>query len=94
MSLPDRSRIAFSFSGLLAATERRIILLRKQYGEDRAEAIQREMARVFQQAVVGHLCRKLEHAISSIRSTVEVPLGGLVVSGGVASNLYLRQQYV
>lgn len=54
------------------------------------EARKREISRVFQEAVVGHLCTKVGHAMASLKE----PVGGLVVSGGVASNQYLRQVYV
>lgn len=111
MSIPEKSRISFSFSGLVSATERRLLSLRND-GTTSEEAIKREMSRVFQTAVVGHLCKKLEHAIDSIghghglgpqraagleqgETGAEFKgqsLGGLVVSGGVASNLYLRTQ--
>jgi N6-L-threonylcarbamoyladenine synthase len=81
-ALPDKSRIAFSFSGILTATARRIEELREKVDE---EAMKREVSRIFQEAVVGHLCKKVGHAMSSLDQ-----VGGLVVSGGVASNQYLR----
>jgi N6-L-threonylcarbamoyladenine synthase len=91
-ALPDKSRIAFSFSGILTATARRIEQLRHTVEE---EALKREISRVFQEAVVGHLCRKVGHAISLLSGQEEgkgmAEIGGLVVSGGVASNQYLRQ---
>lgn len=85
-ALPDKSRIAFSFSGILTATSRRIDELREEVDE---EALKREVSRVFQEAVVGHLCKKVGHAMALLE-----PVGGLVVSGGVASNQYLRKVYV
>jgi N6-L-threonylcarbamoyladenine synthase len=85
-ALPDKSRIAFSFSGILTATARRIEELRGNVDE---EASKREVSRIFQEAVIGHLCKKVGHAMASLE-----PVGGLVVSGGVASNQYLRQTYV
>lgn len=60
-------------------------------GEEWNEAIKREMSRVFQKAVVGHLCTKLGHGIQTLGAR-GMGLGGLVVSGGVASNHYLRNQ--
>ena len=85
-ALPDRSRIAFSFSGILTATARRIEELRGNVDE---EALKREVSKIFQEAVVGHLCKKVGHAMAPLD-----PVGGLVVSGGVASNHYLRKTYV
>jgi N6-L-threonylcarbamoyladenine synthase len=98
-ALPDKSRIAFSFSGILTATARRIEQLQISV-ED--EALKRELSRVFQEAVVGHLCTKVGHAISLRSGQGEgkgkgkgmAEIGGLVVSGGVASNQYLRQTWV
>lgn len=90
LSIPEKTRTAFSFSGTVSALERRLSKLRDDGIEE--EAIQREMSRVFQTAVVGHLCMKLRHAMDTIRP--EGGMGGLVVSGGVASNQYLRTQYV
>jgi len=84
-ALPDKSRIAFSFSGILTATARRIEELR----DTDEEALKREVSRVFQEAVVGHLCKKMGHAMALL----DQPVGGLVVSGGVASNQYLRKTY-
>ena len=91
LSIPEKNRIEFSFSGLVSATERRVAKMRDEGVND--EAMQREMSRVFQTAIVGHLCRKLGHAIDNLGSRGS-GLGGLVVSGGVASNQYLRKQYV
>jgi N6-L-threonylcarbamoyladenine synthase len=91
-ALPDKSRLAFSFSGILTATARRITELRSVNVE--AEAIKREISRVFQEAVVGHLCKKVGHAMISIDNGPGPGLGGLVVSGGVASNQYLRNTSV
>ena len=81
-ALPDKSRIAFSFSGILTATARRIEELREKVDED---GMKREVSRIFQEAAVGHLCKKVGHAMVPLDN-----VGGLVVSGGVASNQYLR----
>lgn len=87
-ALPDKSRIAFSFSGILTATARRIEEFRPDVEE---EALKREVSRVFQEAVVGHLCTKVGHAVKLLSGQGMAEAGGLVVSGGVASNQYLRQ---
>lgn len=67
-------------------------------------AIQREVSRIFQTAVVEHVCRKVRDAIVKHGLHLhegrggygqsEVALGGLVVSGGVASNRFLRARWV
>jgi N6-L-threonylcarbamoyladenine synthase len=97
-ALPDSSRIAFSFSGTLAATARRIeeLKARAQVERDTGisdEGIKREMSRVFQESVIGHLCTKVNHATKHL-GLGGSKLGGLVVSGGVASNQHLRTRYV
>jgi N6-L-threonylcarbamoyladenine synthase len=91
--------LAFSFSGLLSATERLVVRLRETEertgpGEGKVEeneGIQREVARAFQEAAVGHVVQKVRLAMEG--SGLD-ELGGLVVSGGVACNLVLRQRCV
>lgn len=59
------------------------------------EPLQREISRIFQTAAVGHLVKKVEKAIKVLHERdgiSEDAWGGLVVSGGVASNQYLRQE--
>lgn len=80
---------AFSFSGLLSAAER---LAKQEWprikGEVPPENVQREVSRAFQTAAVRHLADKVRLAIDSLGFLVN----GLVVSGGVGSNKYLREQ--
>lgn len=129
----ESPRLAFSFSGLLSATER---VIAQQHERERkrererdretdtdtlSEAAQCEISRRFQQAAMGHLVLQVERALGLpfVRESVQggageaggeggqggesgesgedtVTLGqavrGLVVSGGVAANGYLRQR--
>jgi len=56
-----------------------------------SEATKRELSRRFQEAAFGHLTSKLRLALA----LPEVEnVKGVVVSGGVASNIALRHQYV
>lgn len=80
--------IAFSFSGLLTDLERKVKTQMAQNASD--EARSREMARIFQAAAVGHLVDKVGRFIDT--KAEGLPVKGLVVSGGVGSNLYLREQ--
>ncbi|TXT07481.1 hypothetical protein VHUM_03201 [Vanrija humicola] len=52
------------------------------------EAVQREVARVFQNAAFDHLAAK----IALVMRNLDTPVNGLVVSGGVGSNLALRDR--
>ncbi|KAI9632823.1 glycoprotease family-domain-containing protein [Dioszegia hungarica] len=76
----------FSFAGLLTHTGRVVESLRKE--GVREEAIWREVGRRFQVAAVGHLVQQIRGVLKTKVERVK----GLVVSGGVASNLYLRHQ--
>ncbi|WWC66717.1 uncharacterized protein I206_100622 [Kwoniella pini CBS 10737] len=76
---------AFSFAGILSSLQRRLPI-------NLTEGDQREFSRIFQQAVTGHLILKLEQTISIITKEGLNKINGLVVSGGVASNAYLRKQ--
>lgn len=89
----------FSFSGLLAHTERAARWEIEKGVQE--EAIWREVGKRFQVASVGHLVEQIKGVIGgNSRGDGEAKEGqggdervkGLVVSGGVASNLYLRQK--
>ncbi|BEI79767.1 hypothetical protein CcaverHIS002_0102960 [Cutaneotrichosporon cavernicola] len=82
----NKDTLAFSFSGLLSATER--LAKKESHGsEGVSEAVQRAVARAFQTAAMRHLADKVHLAID----TLGFPVRGLVVSGGVGSNKYLRE---
>lgn len=89
LSGKNKAAAAFSFSGLLSATER---LATKEWPQIKGpvppENVQREVSRAFQTAAVRHICDKVRLAIDSLG----FPVKGLVVSGGVGSNTYLREQ--
>ncbi|WWC99385.1 hypothetical protein V866_006287 [Kwoniella sp. B9012] len=82
-----RDKAAFSFAGILSSLQRRIppdtVL---------SENDKKEYSRSFQVAAVGHLVFKLKQTIIRLSHGGIGGLGGLVISGGVASNLYLRQR--
>lgn len=87
----------FSFAGLGSATERLIrstaVGMNVEYtGRSVVEEnVKREVARLFQVAAIEHVTQKIRMAILKMDSRIE--LGGVVISGGVASNQYLRDQY-
>lgn len=82
-------RLEFSFAGLKSATEKEA---RKHFSNLKLkipELLQHAMARRFQEAAVGHVCEKVQLALEQLRGE-GVDVTSLVVSGGVASNAYLR----
>ncbi|WVF66064.1 hypothetical protein IAT40_000803 [Kwoniella sp. CBS 6097] len=98
---------AFSFAGILSSLQRAISNLNHSadlsnssfksfQNEDSPKALleseQREFSRIFQNAAVAHLTLKLEQAINDMDPSIRDGLGGLVVSGGVASNLFIRKE--
>lgn len=103
------SSLQFSFSGLISHVERTISRLHPLTAstDDNAggtqnrvetekkvevsEATKRELSRRFQEAAFGHLTSKLRLALA-LPELENVK--GVVVSGGVASNIALRHQYV
>ncbi|WVR03635.1 hypothetical protein IAU60_000629 [Kwoniella sp. DSM 27419] len=98
---------AFSFSGILSSLQRSVptcdptrtsssnhkaATSETTSGRPLSEGDQRELSRIFQDAAASHLCLKLEQAIRRLPPTLRSALGGLVVSGGVASNIFLRER--
>lgn len=81
-----RGKLVFSFSGLKAAVKREVGKMQPE-DEDRKHAI----AATFQSVAVGQLEEKVTLALRKLEG---VELTSLVVSGGVASNLYLRERQV
>lgn len=84
----EMKMVAFSFAGLMTQTERRA---KKEFSNLKMkipEKVKREISRAFQVAAIGHVVQKVRLAID----TLDMPIHGLVVSGGVGSNLYLREQ--
>ncbi|WWC85968.1 uncharacterized protein L201_000838 [Kwoniella dendrophila CBS 6074] len=93
---------AFSFSGILSSLQRKLSsssssISIKSKGQsssvsDLTEGDKREFSRIFQIATIGHLIFKLEQTIKSLNNLKDI--NGLVISGGVASNLYLRKMLI
>jgi N6-L-threonylcarbamoyladenine synthase len=83
--------LAFSFSGLHSAVERFVT------ARGGAEALdiesRRALANAFQKAAVDQVEEKVAHGLRWCRER-GFGVQHLVVSGGVASNLYLRTRYV
>lgn len=101
-----RSRLAFSFSGLHSQFD---VWIHARGGIQNIDMpTRRALARRFQSAAVKQLEDKLELGLSMLKEeekarlkqlgegskVVRAPVNALVVSGGVASNLYLRQRHV
>lgn len=74
----------FSFCGLRTATVRRIT-------EETSLQSRRAIGRAFLEAGIGQLERKVRHWIHKLREDGE-SISGLVLSGGVASNLMVRNR--
>jgi len=84
-----QGKFVFSFSGLHSAVER--FVTARGGPEALDEPTKRALAREFQRAAVGQLEEKLGLALSwcAIRG---FEVRHVVVSGGVASNMYLRER--
>lgn len=93
--VPMRNTLAFSFAGLRSALTR--ILVKEPVPEMAADR-KRDLARAFIAAAVGQLEEKVGLALRQWKMETEgkiiggASLGGLVVSGGVASNMFLRRR--
>ncbi|KAN0097174.1 Glycoprotease family domain containing protein [Tylopilus felleus] len=84
-SVPMPGQLTFSFSGLHSAVERHIFRSEAPL----TEAHQRALGRAFQDGAARQLSDKLVHCHSMLRHE-GIDVQHVVVSGGVASNLYLR----
>lgn len=91
MPKPLPSRLAFSYASLHSAVERHI---HAQGGIDQVDnESRRSLARAFQSAAIGQLEEKVVLALEWCNNN-QISINDLVVSGGVASNMYLRSRYV
>lgn len=88
---PFARRLAFSYAGLRSALTR---LLEAEPSAEMAEARKRQVARAFSLAAFKQIEDKVVFALEKLREDGQEPVRGLVVSGGVASNLVLRERYV
>ena len=84
-----RGRLAFSYTSLHSAVER-FVHARQGELDERTKLV---LARSFQKAAVGQLEEKV---VLAMRKCAQegIAVQSLVVSGGVASNAYLRERYV
>lgn len=89
MPKPLPSRLAFSYASLHSSVERHI----HAHGgiEKVDEESRRSLARAFQSAAVGQLEEKVVLALEWCNNN-QISINDLVVSGGVASNMYLRSR--
>lgn len=91
--LPFRNQLAFSYSGLRSALTR--ILAREGPVEEMAAERKRDLARAFVASAVEQVEEKVKLALRGWDTEGEGgPLQALVVSGGVASNQFLRMRSV
>ncbi|KWU46605.1 glycoprotease [Rhodotorula sp. JG-1b] len=86
---PFARRLAFSYAGLRSALTR---LLEAEPSAAMAEARKRQIARAFSLAAFKQIEDKVVFALEKTRDEGHEPVRGLVVSGGVASNLILRER--
>lgn len=86
---PFARRLAFSYAGLRSALTR---LLEAEPSAEMAEARKRQIARAFSLAAFKQIEDKVVFALEKMRDEGQEPVRGLVVSGGVASNLILRER--
>lgn len=82
-------RLQFSYTGLHSTVER---YLRKRDGII-DEPTKYALPAAFQEAAIGQLEEKVSLGLAQCRRR-GVTIGHLVVSGGVASNSFLRERYV
>lgn len=88
---PFARRLAFSYAGLRSALTR---LLEAEPSAQMAKARKRQIARAFSLAAFKQIEDKVVFALEKMREEGHEPVRGLVVSGGVASNLILRERCV
>ena len=89
--VPMRGQLAFSYGGLISSVQRHIARLKVDAPLDRE--MQSHIAYAFQKAAVKQLEEKLSLAIENCRRR-DLQIGTVVISGGVASNKYLRSRFV
>ncbi len=90
MPVPLRGRLAFSYSGLHSAVEKYIRLRDGIQSLDHPTKV--ALAQAFQDAAIKQLEKKLVLALDYCRQQ-HVQIRHVVLSGGVASNLLLRDRY-
>jgi N6-L-threonylcarbamoyladenine synthase len=88
---PMPKRLAFSYSALHSHVK---LFIESLGGSESLDIpMKKSIARAFQTAAVGHLEDKLVLALEWCKHQ-NIDIQSIVVSGGVASNMFLRQRYV
>lgn len=87
--VPMRGQLAFSYGGLISSVQRYIAMAKA--GAPLTRKMQSFIASTFQKAAVKQLEEKLCLAIESCYRH-NLPIGTVIISGGVASNKYLRSR--
>lgn len=88
---PMPKRLAFSYSALHSHVK---LFIESLGGSESLDIpMKKSIARAFQTAAVGHLEDKLVLALEWCKNQ-NIDIQSIVVSGGVASNMFLRQRYV
>ncbi len=91
LPLPMRGQMAFSYSGMLTAVHKYI---NDQGGAEKIEPLEKlAVARAFQRAAAAHLEEKIAIALKQCHRK-GFDIRHLVMSGGVASNMFLRSRFV
>ncbi|GJN88721.1 hypothetical protein Rhopal_001687-T1 [Rhodotorula paludigena] len=88
-TLPYPRDLAFSYAGLRSALTR---VLRDEPTSEMRPERKEQVARAFMRAAFAQIEGKVERAIKVLKEKGEDEVKGLVVSGGVASNLVLRER--
>lgn len=99
LRLPIPKELAFSYAGLKSKVERETAKLFPNLQKPIPRDIARAMSRRFQEAAVAHVINKVDMALDRLDKgshgrTKSVTVRSVVASGGVASNSYLREQWV
>lgn len=103
LTLPSLSSRAFDFSGFLSNLFLALHQLspgsdpkaRHSFDPDGLSlAVKRDAAREFQHAVGELLVRRIQSCLDRLRRKRGLTVGSVVVSGGVASNRYLKERFV
>ena len=89
LPLRSHSQKAFSYAGLYSETERIISTLPRDAEGNLSEEWKCRVSRAFQATAVEHLAKKVAGEMPALGDVM-----GLVVSGGVACNRYLRWRQV
>jgi len=86
-SIPMPGKLAFSFASLQSSVDRNISLMQ----EPLSTSSRISLARAFQTAAARQLCAKLTLGLQKLELK-GVKVRDVVVSGGVASNVFLRER--